>query len=197
MSMEEFSMKTVKFLFKEGVGKHEIFGRAVEAGLDRIEVSRYLAGQPDRHLAERYNKISKILIWILSVLVFLGLAVLSFNPTLSRVTLITELIFWIPIIGYSIYLVYKKEAYIYDNLSAIFLMVMLKSSVYLTEYFTGLGVVVVMGIEFTFIMYMLALRKKLFPYQNLVGRRKFGRRKTDDGIYIYTQASTGARAKTQ
>ncbi len=188
--MEKFSMKIVKSLFKEGVEKREIFNRAIEAGLDKQEVSAYLARRPDRHLAEKYNIASKILLWILLALVFFCLTLLliaacSASPDPTPSVIAIELIFWLPLIGYIVYLMYKEQADIYDNLSAILLIIMLKSAVYLAEYFTGLGVLIVMGVEFVLIFYVIILDRQLFPYQNF-----FGLLKDDEGIYIYTQDLT-------
>ena len=178
-------MKTVKKLLKQGVDKKEIYNSAMQEGLNPKKVSRFLANFPDKDRSDKYNTANKVLVFIYGLLsVFSLLQVLVLTSDMSSGLTLALVAFSLILPIAVIYSIYKKQAIGYLLLSFFSVKGILNAIKEFGSHpndIEAIGLLVAIAINFSILIYVVSLKKKLFPHQNF-----FNSRKNSDKTVVYT-----------
>ena len=190
LNLQGVLMKIVRRLLNEGENKKSIFEKALAEGLNPKKVSKYLAMYPDPEESEKYNRANNILLGICSLLVFLG--VLSVMPLISELSLdliLVVLAFALLVPGCVIFCIYDKRSIGYLVLCFFLFKGVLDSFV---DYEVGSAeFLVTVVLNASLLIYIVILKKKLFPHQNF-----FNTKKDDEGVTIFTKDLTSKASET-
>ena len=169
---------------KEGVPKKEIFQCAIEEGLDRKKVAKYLAMYPDLNLSIRYERANNILLTIYMLIVAIGVyGAFGLLAQLPTNAFIIGLVIGLLIPGCIIYLIYTNHA-----LGYLFLAFFSFKGIFdsFKEYDDStVGVIAVsFGVIVSALLtiYSVVLKRKLFPHQNFLNFKK-----DDEGLFVFTK----------
>lgn len=172
-------MKELRKDIKNGISKDEAFKNYLNRGGDAKKGSRYLSYIPEGQFADKYLIANNMLLSVYGVLSVMGLvALLPQLLSLPPVGIIIVLLIGLLIPGVILYLIYKKNAVGYFIL-AFFCLKGIVDSFRVYQEDPG-SVWVGVTINLILLIFVVILKKKIFPYQNFLNVKK-----NENGHYLY------------